>query len=233
MTPLLIAMLLAQEPEVPAEAARLKAEGRALLVDRTRSAQARAALEKAVQLAPGDPEARYFLARWACLHQENALCLTEARAALALSPGNGNASVQLNTLIGIAAGRAGQPDAAEAAFQSALESNRRMGLKDPLAALHYVDFLLQQQRDGEAEALVGLLIERAPAFGPAYLERAKILARRGKRAEAAETAELSLKLRWMDRDRQRAAHALLAQLYSQLGDQDQARLHQESAGRDH
>ncbi len=227
MTALVLLLLLAQPPAARDEAERLKAQGRALLDDRTRSAQARTPLEKAVKLAPGDPEAHYYLARWACLHNEDRLCVAEARAALALAPRNDDAALQLQTLIGIAAERLSQPEAAEAAFIAALEANKRLGLKDPLAAFQYVDFLLKRARDADASPLIQLLIDKVPAFGPAYLERAKMLAREGKRKEAVELAEYSLKLRWMDREKQRAAHVLLARAYFQLGDEESARKHQE------
>lgn len=227
MTAVLLTLLLAQTPAVREEAARLKAEGQALLDDRTRSAQARGPLEKAVKLTPGDPEAHYYLARWACLHNEDRLCMGEARAALSLAPHNDDAALQLQTMIGIAAQNTNQPKAAEAAFVAALGANKRMGLKDPLAAFQYIDFLLKRARDSDALPIIQLLMDKVPAFGPAYLERAKLLARDGQRKEAVEMAEYCLKLRWMDREKQRAAHVLLARTYYQLGDEESARKHQE------
>lgn len=227
MTGLLLLFLLAQPPAAREDVAKLKAQGRALLEDRSRSAQARTPLERAAKLAPNDPEAHYYLARWACLHNEDRLCETAARRALALAPGNDDAALQLNTLIGIAAEKTGQPEAAEAAFAASLEANKRLGLKDPLSAYQYVDFLLKRARDADAQAIVELLMEKVPAFGPAFLEHAKRLAREGKREQAVEMAEYSLKLRWMDREKQRAAHVLLARTYFQLGDEGNARRHQE------
>ena len=135
-----------------ARAARLKAQGRALLEDRTRSAQARAPLEKAVKLTPNDPEAHYYLARWACLHNADRLCLAEAGTALRLAPGNDDASLQLNTLAGIAAEKLGQPETAEKAFAAALSSNRKLGSKTR-AAYQYLDFLLKRARDDDAQPL--------------------------------------------------------------------------------
>lgn len=211
----------------PGSVVLLKAKGRLLLQDRTRSAQARTPLEKAVKLAPGDPEAHYYLAQWACLHNADRQCLVEARAALQLAPSNDNASLQLNTLIGIAAEKLAQSEDAEKAFIAALEANRRLGLKDPLAVFQYIDFLNKRARDDDAQLLVQLLMDKAPAFGPAFLEQAKFFARKGDKAKAVETAEYSLKLRWMDKEKQRAAHVLLARTYFQLGNEAEARRHQE------
>ena len=227
MTPLLLALLMAQTPAAREEAARLKAQGRALLEDRTRSAQARAPLEKAVKLTPNDPEAHYYLARWACLHNADRHCLAEAATTLRLAPGNDDASLQLNTLMGIAAEKLGQPETAEKAFVAALEANKRLGLKDPLSAFQFIDFLLKRARDDDAQPLVQLLMDKSPAFGPAFLEHAKYLARQGQKEKAAELAEYSLKLRWMDKEKQRAAHVLLARTYFQLGNEKEAQRHQE------
>jgi tetratricopeptide (TPR) repeat protein len=210
----------------PDSAELLKAKGSLLLRDRRRSAQARAPLERAVKLAPKDPEARYYLAQWACLHHEEALCLAEATASLRLAPGNADAALQLNTLIGIAAERLSRPAQAEKAFAAALEANRALGWKDPLAAFQYIDFLLKRGREEQAQPLVELLMKHAPTFGPAFLERAKHLARQEKFEEAIELAEYSLKLGAMDREKQRAAHLLLARTCFQMGRQEDAQRHQ-------
>jgi tetratricopeptide (TPR) repeat protein len=210
----------------PDSVALLKAKGSLLLRDRTRSAQGRAPLERAVKLAPKDPEARYYLAQWACLHNEEALCLSEAAAALRLAPGNVNATLQLNTLIGIAAEKLSRPAQAERAFTAALQANRRLGFKDPLAAFQFVDFLLKRGREEQAQPLVELLMKEAPTFGPAFLERAKYLARQGKLEQGASLAEYSLGLAAMDREKQRAAHLLLARTCFQLGREEDAQRHQ-------
>jgi tetratricopeptide (TPR) repeat protein len=210
----------------PDSAQLLKAKGSLLLRERTRSAQARAPLERAVALAPKDPEARYYLAQWACLHHEEELCLAEATESLRLAPGNANAALQLNTLIGIAAEKLSRPAQAEKAFAAALEANRDLGWRDPLAAFQYIDFLLKRGREEQAQPLVELLMKHVPSFGPAFLERAKHLARQDKLEQAVELAEHSLKLAGMDREKQRAAHLLLARACFQLGREEDAQRHQ-------
>lgn len=238
------AMLAAREAEQRGEAARaieivqqalevnsnsvelLKAKGRLLLRDSTRSAKARDPLTKAVALAPGDAEAHYYLSQWACLHNVDAQCITEARHALRLAPGNAQAQLQLNTLIGLAAERTGDAATADAAFRSSLAANEKLGLPDPLSAYQYVAFLLKRAKDAEAQAIVLMLTRKAPGFGPAWLERAKWLLKQGQRAEAVRMAEQALPMAGMQTEQLRAAHMLLARTYFQLGREDEAAKHQ-------
>ena len=204
----------------------LKAEGRLLLRDPSRSAQARDPLTKAVALAPGDGEAHYFLSQWACLHNMDAQCITEARHALRLAPGNVPAQLQLNTLIGLAAEKTGDAAMADAAFRSSLVANQKLGLPDPLSAYQYVTFLLKRAKDDEAQAIVVVLMQKSPRFGPAWLERAKWSAKKGQAAEAVRLAKQALTLAGMQKEQLRAAHMLLARTYFQLGREDEASKHQ-------
>ncbi len=204
----------------------LKTEGRLLLRDPNRSAQARDPLTKAVALAPGDGEAHYFLSQWACLHNMDAQCITEARHALRLAPGNVQAELQLNTLIGLAAEKTGDAVAAQAAFRLSLAANLKLGLPDPLSAYQYVSFLLKRAKEEEAQTIVVALNQKVPKFGPAWLERAKWLARQGQAAEAVGMAEKALTLAGMQKEQLRAAHMLLARTYFQLGRESEASKHQ-------
>jgi tetratricopeptide (TPR) repeat protein len=204
----------------------LKTVGRLLLSDPRRSAQARDPLTKAVALAPGDGEAHYYLSRWACLHNMDAQCITEARHSLRLAPGNLQAELQLNTLIGLASEKTGDAAGADAAFRRSLAANQKLGLPDPLSVYQYVSFLLKRAKDEEAQTIVTTLIQKAPRFGPAYLERAKYLAKKGQSEEAVHLAEQSLTLAEMQKEQLRAAHMLLARSYFQLGKEDEASKHQ-------
>jgi hypothetical protein len=204
----------------------LKAEGRLLLADPRRSAQARDPLTQAVALAPGDGEAHYYLSRWACLHNMDTQCISEARHALRLAPGNVQAQLQLNTLIGLAAEKTGEAAVADAAFRSSLAANQKLGLPDPLSAYQYVAFLLKRAKDEEAQAIVLVLMQKAPRFGPAWLERAKWAGKKGQAAETVRMAEQALSLEGMQKEQLRAAHMLLARTYFQLGREDEAARHQ-------
>jgi tetratricopeptide (TPR) repeat protein len=205
----------------------LKTAGRLLLHDRQRSARAKEPLSRAVELAPNDPETHYFLSQWACLHNQEEICLEEAEKTLSMASGNAAAGLQMNTLIGVAASKLGQPEKADAAFREALAINRQTGLRDPASAFRYVDFLVRQSRNDEALPLVDEILKKAPSFGPAHLERAKALQRAGKPEEAIRLAQQALKLDGMERDNLRAAHMLLARCYFQLGDDEAAAKHQE------
>lgn len=204
----------------------LKFEGRLLLRDASRSAQARDPLTKAVALAPGDGEAHYYLSQWACLHNMDAQCISEARQALRLAPGNPQAELQLNTLIGIASEKTGNVAGADAAFRRSLTANQRLGLPDPLSAYQYVTFLLKRARDEEAQAIVVVLMEKAPRFGPAWLERAKWVAKKGQPGEVVRLAEQALTLAEMHKEQMRAAHMLLERTYFQMGKEEEAAKHQ-------
>jgi tetratricopeptide (TPR) repeat protein len=210
----------------PRSAPLLKARGGALLQDRRRSATAGEPLRKAVEVAPKDAEAHYLYSQWACLHNQQELCIREAEAALGLEPRNAIAALQLKTLIGVAADKLDRPAQAEAAFRQALEINRKMGLPDPVAAHRFVDFLAQRGREDEAQPVVDLLLAHSPRFGPAYLERAKYLNGKGETQKAIDLAERALDLEGMDREKLRAAHLLLARAWFRLGREEQAARHQ-------
>jgi tetratricopeptide (TPR) repeat protein len=204
----------------------LKMSGRLLTLDRGDSATTNAPLTKAAKLAPDDPETHYYLAQWACLRNQEELCIAEARKALALPPRNEQASLQLNTLIGIAADKLNRPNDAETAFQESLRSNRRLGLPDSVAAYRYVDFLLKRARDEDAQAVVGEILKGDPSFGPAHLERAKYLGKEGKWEQAIPLAEKALGLSGMEKNQLRTAHMLLARAYFLLGREEEAMKHQ-------
>ena len=210
----------------PDSAPLLKASGRLLLRDNRRSASAGEPLSKAVEVAPRDPETHYYYSQWACLHNREELCIQEAEQALALAPGNLLASLQLNALIGIAADQLNRPEQADAAFRKSLAANRKLQLPNPLSAYEYVAFLLRRARDEEAQAIVSVLLEKAPRFGPAQLERAKVLAKKGQSQQAIALAEKALELEGMDKEKLRAAHMLLARTYFLLGREEEASRHQ-------
>ncbi len=230
--------LLNGDPEAAYEAIRaglekqpdsvplLKAAGMLLLRDRRRSIQAREPLARAAEIAPKDPEAHYFYSQWACMHNQEELCIREAQKALALDPDNLMAGLQLNALIGIAADKLNQPERASEAFRKSLADNRKLGFPDPLAAHRYVLFLLNRGREEEAQTLVAQMVKAAPHFGPASLERAKFLARKGEQKEAIALAEKSLQMEGMDKENLRAAHMLLARAYFLLGRDEDAARHQ-------
>ncbi len=211
----------------PESVTLLKTAARLLLHDRKWSARANDPLERALKLAPDDVELHYYMSQWACLHNQEELCLEEAEKTLAMAPGNAAAGLQLNTLIGVAASKLGQPEKAEEAFRKALAYNRKSGLSDPAAAYRYVDFLNREARGGEALELAAEIVESAPSFGPAHLERAKALQREGKPEEAIQLGEKTLGLQGMQRENLRAAHMLLARCYFLLGDEEAAAKHQE------
>ena len=210
----------------PASVGLLKAGASILVRDQRRSADAEELLARAARIDPDDPETHYLYSQWACLHNQEELCIDEAQKALALEPGNEAASLQLNTLIGMAADKLSRANHAETAFRRSLKSNENLGFPDPLAAYQYVAFLVKRAREDDAQGVVALILARAPRFGPAHLERAKHLAKNGQQRQAAALAEKALKLDGMDKEKMRAAHLLLARAYFLLGREEDSARHQ-------
>jgi len=167
-------------------------------------------LENASRILPQDPEA----------------AIEAERRALALSAGNDAARMQICTVLAIAHDKLGHAKQAEQAFAEALDANRRLRSFDPNAALEYVQFLVRQSREQEAQRIVGEMLHHAPQFGPARLERAKYLSAQGENEKAISEALSALDLAGDDPLQQRAAHAFLARTYFALGQEEEAQKHQ-------
>ena len=204
----------------------LKLYGQSLLRDRTRSASAREYLEKAIALAPKDPEAHYLLAQWACLHNAEQLCLDSAKRALAAAPGNELASLQLNALAAIAAAKLGQTEVARQAWQQSWSSNLNLRVRDPLSAFQYVEFLEQNGGGAQAAVVVAAILRHNPQFGPAHAQQARRLFAKGETKEAIAAAENALKGILMNKETTRAMHMLLARAWFRAGNEAKAAEHQ-------
>lgn len=204
-----------------------KALGQILLDENPLDPRTEQLLMTAAAESPRDAEAHYLYGQWACLNNREGLCLDALRKALALSPTNDLARMQIYTLIGIAEDKAGRHEPAEAAFQNALKLNRRLPRPDPNGALQYAKFLLDRQRPAEAEPLIDEALKAAPTFAPALFERAKLLAKGGRREKAIEAASLALQHTAANNKTQlHALHAFLAKTYFSLGRVEEAQTHQ-------
>jgi len=184
-------------------------------------------LKKAAAAAGDDAEAHFLYGQWACMNNLNELCATELNKAAALSPSNDNALMQSYTLIGMAEDKRNHAERAEEAFRKALTHNLKLSRPDPNAALQYAQFLSRQSREADAAGLVDRILAFAPHYGPAHLERAKMLAQRGDNEQAVAEAELALRYAGDDKAQLHPAHVFLAKTYFALNKLDHAREHQE------
>jgi tetratricopeptide (TPR) repeat protein len=127
------------------------------------------------------------------------------------------AVLQMNTLLGMCAGRLNDVQTAGAAFKNAFKINLSLQVFDPGAAYQYVQFLLQSGLDTEAESIIAEILKRAPRFGPAHVEMAKSFDHSGQPAQAIMEAQLALAGEGNTPSSIRAAHVLLAKCYFLLG----------------
>lgn len=204
----------------------LKRFGQILLNKNPIDPRAGDALKQAANAAVNDAEAHYFYGQWACLNHLDELCVSELSKAAVLPGSNDQAKMQIFTLIGLAEVNRNRATQGEEAFRKALSYNLRLKSPSPDAALEYARFLANESRDSEAQRLIDRILQFAPQFGPAHLERGKWLDRQGELARAAAEAELALEYAGNDKSQLRAAHVFLAKTYNALGQEEQAKIHQ-------
>ena len=148
----------------------------------------------------------------------------EWEKALALHP-RGELRLQILIKIGAAKLDLSEFEAADRAFQSALEINRKLPRRKPEAMLEYVRFLQLRSRTGEAEALLNETLSWNPLSPQAHLERGKLLVTRGQWDKVVEEGEFVLRNAGEDEELLRSAHMLLARAYYRLKQPEKAQLH--------
>lgn len=194
--------------------------GQVLFRTRFDSAEAGALLARAARMLPRDPGARHYYAQWAYLNGQERVCIAQEQQALGLAGLNDLAELQMHTLLGLCHSRftdAASIDGARRAFARAHAINARRAAYDPVASLHYAQFLLRHGEAAPAQAVVDEILLRAPRFGPARLEDAKHHDRNGDCVRAIEDATLALASEGIDLNSERAAHLLMARCHAQLG----------------
>jgi tetratricopeptide (TPR) repeat protein len=210
----------------PGSTIYMKGLAEILLEENPLNPQIEPLLETATDALPRDPEAHYLYGQWACLNDRPELSIRELTKALALTPNNDQARMQIYSYLGIAHDHLDRPGQADLAFRKALELNHKLASPNPGTSMQYVDFLLKRSRDNEAEELIDQILKWAPSFAPAHLERAKHLAKQKKYEEALAEGELALKYSGSDPTQLRAAHAFLAKTYFVIGRAEEAQFHQ-------
>jgi len=180
-------------------------------------------LAHAIELAPDNASAHYNYGR-ALSQSSIERALGEWEKALALNPG---AELRLQILTKIGAARLDLSDieAAERAFQAALEVNRKLPRRNPQAMLEYVRFLQSRSRIEEAEVLLNEVLSLNPLSPQAHLERAKMLVARGQWDKVIEEGEFVLRNAGEDEELLRSAHVLLARAYLRLKQPEKAQRH--------
>lgn len=203
----------------PASPQMQKALGQLLFRLRSSSPEAGTLLAAAVKTLPRDPEARHYLAQWSFINARERACVEHERVALKTPQLNDLALLQMNTLLGMCAGKVEDEATARVAFEAAEKLNRRQPVYDPIAAYQYIAFLKRYNEDDHVLQLSEGILERAPRFGPALLERAKFLDRSGKPQDAIDAATATLSGTNIDINTERAAHGIMARAYIVLGDE--------------
>ncbi len=210
------------------DVAELVAVGR-VLVDadahhKTRANEiAQRLLAHAIELAPDNASAHYNYGR-ALSRSSMERALKEWAKALALHPG-GELRLQILIKIGVAKVDLSDFEAAEHAFQAALEINRKLRRRNPEAMLEYVRFLQLKSRPEEAEALLREILSWNPLSPQAHVELAKLLAARGQWDKVVEEGEFVLRNAGEDEELLRSAHMLLARAYYRLNQPEKAQKH--------
>ncbi len=215
---------LQNEPDV----AELVAVGRVLVNadvhHKTRANEiAQRLLAHAIELAPDSASAHYNYGR-ALSRNSMERALREWEKALALQPG-GELRMQILINIGVAKLDLSDFEAAERAFQAALEINRKLPQRAPESMLEYVRFLQLRLRPAEAEALLHEILRWNPLSPQAHVERAKLLAARGQWDMVIEEGEFVLRNAGEDEELLRSAHVLLARAYLRLNQPEKAQSH--------
>jgi tetratricopeptide (TPR) repeat protein len=175
---------------------------------------------------PNDPEARYLFAHWLFIGNEHQRCLEELTSAAGLPGNNDKTRMEIYALAGMAEQSLGALERAEAAYQRSLASNRRLPKPSPLATFKYVELLMKSARFDQAEKLITEILSWSPEFGPAHLELARLLVKKGEKEKAVESAQLALRYTGDDVDQLRAIHSLLAKTLFSLERTQEAEEHQ-------
>jgi Tfp pilus assembly protein PilF len=206
----------------PKSAALKRALGQALFRQDPTSTEAEELFRVAAIALASDPESRHYYAQWAYLNNRDEICIQNEREALRLPGLNEVALLQMNTLIGMCQSRLNNTAAARASFRAAHKINLRSKQFDAPSAYQYVRFLSLSGGAPEVESVVEQILERAPRYGPAHLERAKSFDRAHKPDKVIEEAKLVLEGEGNDFTVVRAAHLILAKSYFAMGDTGKA-----------
>ena len=196
--------------------------GELLMDGQPNSMEAGQLLERSVRATPRDPEARHSYARWAHANLRERICEAQEKAAILLPGLDDDDLLQMNTLLGICAGKVEDAVEARAAFRRADAINLRQKTYKPEAAWQYAEFLVRFGEDAELQSLAGEILEHAPTFGPARLERAKYFDREGQPDKAVEAARQALQGEGNDPNDERDAHGILARSFTALGQTENA-----------
>jgi tetratricopeptide (TPR) repeat protein len=194
-----------------------------LLARRGGLVAAREALEKAVQLDPGNAEARYQLGIWLFRAHRYPEAAAQFEQAAALRAGDARALDYL----ALCREALGQPERAEQAYREGLQVGEGPGF-DPLLDYNYGRFLLKQDRLGESRTYLDRAVRRLPERRGPHYERAKLHVALKDYAAARADAERALSLRdpsGLVLDLQ--VYYLLATVYARLGETDLARKYAE------
>ena len=210
----------------PSSSVYRKSAARALVVVNPWDPETERMVRELTTQFPGDAFAWVIEGEWNERRNKLPQAIESANQALALAPASSAARVAALSIIARSTDARGDVTNARTPFEQAWDLNRRLGLADPASALSWAEFL---ERNGEHEACAAVLDEilrLSPSLAPARLARARHLAKRGESKRAIEDALLALH-ETDDPAVLEEAHALLARVYTALGQPAEAHQHEE------
>jgi tetratricopeptide (TPR) repeat protein len=171
--------------------------------------------EKAVELAPGDFMARYYVGLYQLTSKQYAQAETTARATLKLNP----KYVDAWLLLGVAQEQLGQEEAAIETYRQSIEMTEQQPLKSELPFLYLARLLVSLQRFAPSLPPLKRAVLINPQSSEAFALLGRVLGRLGQYEEARRALEEAIRLA----PQEKTAHFLLMGIYQKLGKADEAR----------
>lgn len=170
--------------------------------------------EKAVELAPRDFMARYYVGLYQLTSKQFAQAEVTARATLKLNP----QYVDAWLLLGVAQEQLGQEAAASETYRQAIEIIEQQPLKSEMPFLYLARLLVSLQQFEPSLAP----LKRAVVINPKSAEAFALLGRVLGRLEQYEAARLALEEAIRLAPQEKTSHYLLMGIYQKLGKADEA-----------
>lgn len=202
-----------------------KALGEVLLNLNPESERAGSLLSEAVRAAPHDVESRGNYAKWLCTIHREEEAVRQLDKALEDGPA-GDVQVNIYRLKAAAEDRLDQVEAAQSAYQKAIELNRLRPKPGYAAELEYAEFLMRRSQDAQAKDVLRALLAHAPEVGLAHFDMARILAHANQFGSAIQEAGIALQYAPGIAE-QKPIHVFLIRTLHAAGRDSEARAHEE------
>lgn len=182
-------------------------------------------LAKALQGAPHDIESRCYYAKWLCTTHREQEAVRHLDQALEDGPTD-EIQESIYRLKAAAEDRLNHVDAAQAAYEKAVELDRRRPHAGYAAELEYAEFWMRRSEDRQAERVLRGLLAHAPRVGLAHFDLARILGHANQFEGAIQEATMALSYA-PGAAEQRPIRAFLIRTMHAAGRDEEARMHEE------